>query len=237
VEQPPPQPPWGQRPPPPPPPQPQQRPWGYRPPQQPRAPRPPGPPPWYRHPVGMLLIGAVVVIVLALVVPAFTADAPEPPPTLTTADFGVPPTTGPSGATTTSAGQPQTAADRLAQAAQAELREAGEVVSVTAPPGGPVTVTWEITRAGSEGLTENNARFGVMRIMRAFQQSELGTGGRDREVRLLGRFQLPGQAAPTTVLRLRFSPATVQRTDFDDRRYLEAFELADTAAVHPAFRG
>jgi hypothetical protein len=237
VEQPPPQRPWGQRPPPPQPQQPPQRPWGYRPPPAPpRPPRPPGaPPPWYRHPVGLLLIGAVVVIVLALVVPAFTADTPEPAPTVTTADFGVPGTTAP-GATTTSAGQPATAADRLAQTAQGELREAGEVTSVTAPPGGPVTVTWEITQAGSQGLTRNNARFGVMRIMRAFQQSELAAG-RYREVRLLGRFQLPGQAAPTTVLRLRLSRATVQRTEFDDRRYLEAFELADSATVHPAFRG
>jgi hypothetical protein len=236
VEQPPPQRPWGQRPPPQPPPPPQ--PWGYRPPPQPRAPRPPGaPPPWYRHPVGMLLIGAAVVIVLAVIVPAFTADAPEPVPTVTTANFGVPPTRVPPGATTTSAGRPVTAADRLAQAAQAELRQAGEIISVTAPPGGPVTVAWEITRAGSQGLTENNARFGVMRIMRAFQQSELAAAGDDREVRLVGRFQLPGQAAPTPVVRLRFSPGTVERTEFDDRRYLEAFELADSATVHPAFRG
>jgi hypothetical protein len=234
VEQ-PPQPPWGQRPPPqPPPPPPPQRPWGYRPPSPP--PPPPGaPPPWYRHPVGMLLIGAVVVIVLALVVPAFTAGDPEPAPTVTTADFGVPGTTVTPGAPTTAAGQPPTAADRLRQAAQAELREAGQVTEVTVPARGPVTVTWEITQAGSQGLTENNARFGVMRIMRAVQQSELGAAG--REVRLLGRFQLPGQAAPTTVVRLRFAPATVRQADFDDRRYLEAFELADAASVHPAFRG
>jgi hypothetical protein len=240
VEQ-PPQRPWGQRPPPPPPqptPTPQQRPWGYRPPPQPRAPRPPGaPPPWYRHPVGMLLIGAVVVILGALIVPSFTADAPEPVPTVTTANFGTPPTAVPPGATTTSAGRPATAADRLAQAAQAELRGAGEDVSVTARPGGPVTVTWEITRAGTQGLTENNARLGVMRIMRAFQQGELAAAGGFREVRLVGRFQLPGQAVPTPVVRLRFTPQTVARTEFDDRRYLEAFELADTAAVHPAFRG
>jgi hypothetical protein len=233
VEQ-PPQRPWGQRPPPQPPPPPQ-RPWGYRPPTPP--PPPPGaPPPWYRHPVGMLLIGAVAVIVLALVVPAFTADDPEPAPTVTTADFGVPGTTVTPGAPTTGAGQPATAADRLGQSAQAELREAGQVTEVTVPARGPVTITWEITQAGSQGLTENNARFGVMRIMRAVQQSELGAGG-GREVRLLGRFQLPGQAAPTTVVRLRFAPATVRRADFDDRRYLEAFELADAASVHPAFRG
>jgi hypothetical protein len=183
----------------------------------------------------MLLIAAVVVIVLALIVPAFTARAPEPAPTLTTADFGAGTTAPPGAATTTGPGQVATPADRLRQAAQAELREAGQVTAVTAPPGGPVTVTWEITRAGSQGLTENNARFGVMRIMRAYQQSELAGG--DREVRLNGRFQPPGQAAPTTVVRLRFAPATVARTEFDDRRYLEAFELADTAAVHPSFRG
>jgi hypothetical protein len=39
------------------------------------------------------------------------------------------------------------------------------------------------------------------------------------------------------VVRLRFDPATVQGGDFDDRDYLEAFERADAAVIHPAFRG
>ena len=212
------------------------RPWGYQPPPA-KPPRPPGaPPPWYRQPVGILLIGAAVVILLALIVPAFTGGG-DPVPTVTTGAFGAPgPTTAPA-APTTVTGQPPSPADQLAQAIQAELGSAGEVVSVTAPPNGPVTVTWEIKRAGSRGLTENNARFGVMRIMRAVQQSQLTAGGRAPAVRLLGRYQLAGAAAPVIVLRLRFAPATVERTDFDDRRYLEAFELADTAAIHPAFRG
>jgi hypothetical protein len=229
-QQPPPQRPWGA------PPAPRQ-PWGERPPQQGRPPRPPGaPPPWYRHPVGLLLIGAAVVIVLALIVPAFTGDGTEPAPTVTTGAFGAPrPTAGQ--ATTSTGGQPPTAADQLRQAAQSELGEAGEITSVTAPPGGPVTVTWEIRRAGSQGLTENNARFGVMRIMRAVQQSQLTAGGDAPAVRLLGRYQLPGETAPVTVLRLRFAPSTVERADFDDRDYLDAFELADAAVIHPAFRG
>jgi hypothetical protein len=98
-------------------------------------------------------------------------------------------------------------------------------------------VTWEITRAGSQGLTENNARFGVMRIMRAIQQSQLTAGGDAPRVRLIGRYQLPGATAPVTVVRLRFEPSTVERADFDDRDYLEAFDLADAAVIHPAFRG
>jgi hypothetical protein len=184
----------------------------------------------------MLLIGAAVVIVLALVLPTFTTREPEPAPSLTTGAFGGPSTTAPSAPTTTGA-QPPTAADQLRQAAQAELGAAGQVTSVTAPPGGPITVTWEITPAGSQGLTENNARFGVMRIMRAIQQTQLSAGGAAPVVRLQGRYQLPGAAAPVTVVRLRFDPATVERGDFDDRRYLEAFELADAAVIHPSFRG
>jgi hypothetical protein len=218
--------------------QPPQQPWGYRPPQPAKAPRPPGGPrPWYRHPVGLLLLASVVVILLALIVPGFTGAGRDTPPTLTTGAFGPPGSTVTPGATTTSAGQPVTDADRLRQAAQAELREAGDVTAVTAPPGGQITVTWEITRAGSQGLTENNARFGVMRIMRAIQQTDLGTAGDYRGVRLVGRYQLPGGTAPTTVVRLRFTRSTVERAEFDDRRYLEAFELADTAVIHPAFRG
>jgi hypothetical protein len=179
----------------------------------------------------------VVVILLALVVPAFTGGGQEPVPTVTSGAFAGPtPTAGPV-ATTTSAGQPVTVADRLLQTAQAELREAGEVTGVTAPPGGQITVTWDIRQAGSQGLTENNARFAVMRIMRAIQQTDAGTGGDYQGVRLLGRYQLPGQAAPTTVVRLRFTNQTVARAEFDDRRYLEAFELADAAVIHPAFRG
>ena len=186
----------------------------------------------------MLLIGAAVVIVLALIVPAFTAGGPDPPPTVTTGAFGAPGTTAPpAGGTTTSAGQPPTAEEQLRQAIQAELGEAGEVVSVTAPAGGPLTVTWEIRQAGSPGLTENNARFGVMRIMRAIQETRLSAGGDAPTVRLLGRYQLAGAASPVTVVRLRFDPSTVERGDFDDRDYLEAFELADAAVVHPAFRG
>ena len=186
----------------------------------------------------MLLIGAAVVIVLALIVPAFTGGGPDPAPTVTTGAFGAPGTTAPpAGGTATSAGQPPTAEDQLRQAIQGELGEAGEVVSVTAPTGGPLTVTWEIRRAGSPGLTENNARFGVMRIMRAIQETQLAAGGDAPTVRLLGRYQLAGAASPVTVVRLRFAPSTVERGDFDDRDYLEAFELADAAVVHPTFRG
>ena len=119
----------------------------------------------------------------------------------------------------------------------AELGGAGEVTSVTAPPGGPITVTWGIKQAGSQGLTENNARFGVMRIMRAVQKTQLAAGGAAPTVRLVGQYQLAGAAAPVTVVRLRFDPTTVERGDFDDRRYLEAFDMADAAVIHPAFRG
>ena len=186
----------------------------------------------------MLLIGAAVVIVLAVIVPAFTGGGSDPAPTVTTGAFGAPGTTAPpAGATTTSAGQPPSAAEQLRQAIQGEVGEAGEVTSVTTPTGGPVTVTWEIRRAGSPGLTENNARFGVMRIMRAIQESQLSAGGDAPVVRLLGRYQLAGAVDPVTVVRLRFDPSTVERGDFDDRDYLEAFEQADAAVIHPAFRG
>jgi hypothetical protein len=76
-----------------------------------------------------------------------------------------------------------------------------------------------------------------MRIMRAIQQSQLTTAGDPPRVRLAGRYQLPGGAAPVTVVRLRFEPGTVERGDFEDRNYLEAFELADGAVIHPSFRG
>jgi hypothetical protein len=214
------------------------QPWGYRPPPPRKAPRPPGaPPPWYRHPVGMLLIGATVVILAALILPAFFAGGSDPTPSVTTGAFGAPSTTA-APATPTTAAQPPTAAEQLRQALQAELGEAGEVATVTAPAGGDqVAVTWDIRRAGSQGLTENNARFGVMRIMRAIQQSQLTTAGDPPRVRLAGRYQLPGEATPVTVVRLRFEPGTVERGDFEDRNYLEAFELADGARIHPSFRG
>jgi hypothetical protein len=187
--------------------------------------------------VGLLLIGAVVVIVLALVVPRFTGGGSNPAPTVTTGAFGSPGTTASPAPTTTASGRPPTASEQLGQAVQDELGTAGTVVSVTAPTGGPVTVTWEIARAGSPGLTRNNARFGVMRIMRAIQQTSTTAGGGAPAVRLLGRYQLAGSASAVTVVRLRFDPATVERADFDDRRYLEAYELADAAVIHPSFRG
>jgi hypothetical protein len=98
-------------------------------------------------------------------------------------------------------------------------------------------VTWEIAEAATTGLTKNQARLGVLRIMTAVKQVEAGAGDDYRSVRLLGRFRLPGSAEPATVVRLRFSKATVQRTEFTDFRYLEAYELADAATIHPAFRG
>jgi len=186
--------------------------------------------------VGLLLIGAVVVIVLAVVVPVFTGGGENPAPTVTTGAFGAP-TTAPPAATTTTSGRPPTASEQLGQAVQGELGTAGQVVSVTAPTGGPVTVTWEIARAGSTGLTKNNARFGVMRIMRAIQESQLVAGGDAPTVRLVGRYQLAGSADPVTVVRLRFDPSTVERGSFDDRDYLKAFDLADAAVIHPSFRG
>jgi hypothetical protein len=187
--------------------------------------------------VGLLLIGAVVVIVLALVAPAFTDGGADPAPTVTTGAFGAPRTTASPAATTTTGGRPPTAEEQLGQAVQDELGTAGQVLSVTAPTGGPVTVTWEIARAGSPGLTRNNARFGVMRILRAIQQTSAAAGGGAPAVRLLGRYQLAGSASPVTVVRLRFAPSTVERGDFDDRRYLEAFGLAEVADIHPTFRG
>ena len=213
--------------------------WGYRPPPSGKGSRPPGaPPPWYRQPVGMLLIGAAVVIVLAVLVPAVSGGGgPEEAPTYTSGAFGAPRTTvPPAGATTSSAGQPASADEQLRQAIQDEVGEAGDVTSVTAPAAGPVTVTWQIRPAGSQGLTENNARFAVMRIMRAIQESQLAAGGDAPAVRLIGRYQLAGSSDPVTVVRLRFAPSTVERADFDDRDYLRAFELADAAVIHPAFR-
>jgi hypothetical protein len=185
----------------------------------------------------MLMIGAAVVILAALVLPAFFTEGTTPAPTVTTGAFGGPSTTA-APASPTTAAQPPTASEQLGQAIQAELGEAGEVASVTAPAGGDrVTVTWDIRRAGSQGLTENNARFGVMRIMRAIQQSQLTAAGDPPRVRLTGRYQLPGGAAPVPVVRLRFEPGTVERADFEDRNYLDAFELADGAVIHPSFRG
>ena len=179
--------------------------------------------------MGILLIGVAVVIVLALIVPAFTSGR-RPGADRDHRRVRVSQVDGRAGHDRRPA---PTVAEQLGQAAQDELGAAGKVTSVTARPGGPVTVTWEITRAGSQGLTENNARFGVMRIMRAIQQSQLTAGGDAPRVRLIGRYQLPGAAAPVTVVRLRFEPATVERADFDDRDYLEAFELADAAVIHP----
>jgi hypothetical protein len=76
-----------------------------------------------------------------------------------------------------------------------------------------------------------------MRIMRAIQESQLAAGGDAPTVRLVGRYQLAGSAAPVTVIRLRFDPSTVEQGNFDDRDYLKAFDLADAAVIHPAFRG
>jgi hypothetical protein len=216
-----------QQPPPQPPPQP---PWGYRPPQPPRPPRP-----WYRQPLGIFAIITAVLLVLGLIANAFGGSggesaAPAPPPTAPPGTF-TPPTA--STSTTVAA----TLAERLRQDAQGRLAALGTVTAVDAEPGGQVTVAWEITEAATMGLTKNNARLGVLRIMAAVKQVEAGAGDDFQDVRLLGRFRLPGRAEPATVVRLRFSRPTVQQTEFSDLRYLEAYELADAAVIHPAFRG
>jgi hypothetical protein len=217
---------------PPPPQPPQQLPWGYQPPQPPQPPRP-----WYRQPLGVFAIITAALLAVGLLANAVGGGGAGPSPATTAAPGAVPP---PATATTTpdtTTTVPATLADRLRQAAQAELGAVGTVTAVDAEPGGQVTVTWEIAPAATSGLTKNQARLGVLRIMRAVQQVEGGAGNDYRGVRLLGRYRLPGSAEPATVVRLRFSKATVQRTDFSDTRYLQAFELADAAAIHPAFRG
>jgi hypothetical protein len=218
---------------PPPPQPPQQLPWGYQPPQPPQPPRP-----WYRQPLGVFAIITAALLAVGLLANAVGGGrGAGPSPATTAAPGAVPP---PATATTTpdtTTTVPATLADRLRQAAQAELGAVGTVTAVDAEPGGQVTVTWEIALAATSGLTKNQARLGVLRIMRAVQQVEGGAGNDYRGVRLLGRYRLPGSAEPATVVRLRFSKATVQRTDFSDTRYLQAFELADAAAIHPAFRG
>jgi hypothetical protein len=221
MQQPPPQPP--QQPPP-------QLPWGYRPPRPPRPPRP-----WYLQPLGIFAIVTAALLVIGLLANAFTSGggqaAPAPPPTAPPGTF-TPPAS--SSASTTA---PATLAERLRQDAQAMLGPVGKITAVDAEPGGRVTVAWEITEAATMGLTRNNARLGVLRIMAAVKQAEAGAGDDYQDVRLQGRFRLPGASAPTTVVRLRFSRPTVQQTDFSDLRYLEAYELADAAVVNPTFRG
>jgi hypothetical protein len=227
MQQEPPQPP--QEPPPPPQQPPPPRPWGYRPPQPPRPPRP-----WYRQALGVFAIVTGSLLVLGLLANAFTGGGGGAEP--------APPATAPPGAstpaqTTTSTTVPATLAEQIRQAAQDRLGPVGTVTAVDAEPGGTVTVEWEITEAATTGLTKNNARLGVMRIMTAVKQVEAGAGDDYRGVRLIGRYRLPGSTEPATVVRLRFSRSTVQQTEFSDRRYLEAYELADAAVIHPAFRG
>ena len=210
---------------------PQPPPWGYEPPQPPEPPRP-----WYRHPLGVFAIITGALLVVGLLANALNGggggQAPAP---ATTAAPGA--TAPPATAAATTTTVPATLADRLRQAAQGELAAVGTVTAVDAEPGGQVTVTWDIAEAATMGLTKNQARLGVLRIMRAVKQVEAGAGDDYQGVRLLGRFRLPGAAGPATVVRLRFSKATVQGTEFSDLRYLEAYDLADAAVVHPAFRG
>ncbi|HZA84619.1 MAG TPA: hypothetical protein VFC13_24610 [Actinomycetes bacterium] len=209
---------------------PPQLPWGYRPPQPPRPPRP-----WYLQPLGIFAIITAALLVIGLLANAFTGGggqaAPAPPPTAPPGTFTPPPVS------STSTTVPASLAERLRQDAQARLGPVGTVTAVDAEPGGRVTVAWEIAEAATMGLTKNNARLGVLRIMAAVKQAEAAAGDDYQDVRLLGRFRLPGGGAPTTVVRLRFAKATVQQTDFSDLRYLEAYELADAATVNPAFRG
>ena len=222
-----------QPPPPEPPPRPlppQPLPWGYEPPQPPQPPRP-----WYRQPLGVFAIITTALLVVGLLANALDGGGGRGAAPATTAAPGAvaPPAT----AATTTTTVPATLADRLRQAAQGELGAVGTVTSVDAEPGGQVTVTWEIAEAATMGLTKNQARLGLLRIMSAVKQVEAGAGDDYQGVRLLGRYRLPGGAEPATVVRLRFSKATVQRTEFSDLRYLEAYDLADAATIHPAFRG
>ena len=209
---------------------PQPLPWGYEPPQPPEPPRP-----WYRHPLGVFAVITGALLVVGLLANALDGGGGRAPAPATTAAPGAtgPPAT--AAATTTTV--PATLADRIRQAAQGELAAVGTVTAVDAEPGGQVTVTWDIAEAATMGLTKNQARLGALRIMRAVKEVEAGAGDDYQGVRLLGQFRLPGAAEPATVVRLRFSKATVERTEFSDLRYLEAYDLADAAAIHPAFRG
>jgi len=221
-----------QPPPPEPPPRPlppQPLPWGYEPPQPPQPPRP-----WYRQPLGVFAIITAALLVVGLLANALDGGGQGAAPATTATPGAVAP---PATAATTTTTVPATLADRLRQAAQDELGAVGTVTRVDAEPGRQVTVTWEIAEAATMGLTKNQARLGVLRIMRAVKQVEAGAGDDYQGVRLLGRYRLPGAAEPATVVRLRFSKATVQRTEFSDLRYLEAYDLADAATIHPAFRG
>jgi len=220
-----------QPPPPEPPPRPlppQPLPWGYEPPQPPQPPRP-----WYRQPLGVFAILTTALLAVGLLANALDGGGQGPPPATTAAPGAFAP---PATATTTTTTVPATLADRLRQAAQGQLAAIGTVTAVDAEPGGQVTVTWEIVEGATTGQTRIRARQGVMRIMAAVKQVEAGAGDDYQGVRLLGRFRLPGSAEPATVVRLRFSKSTVQRTEFPDMNYIQAYQLADAAVINPAFR-
>ena len=104
---------------------------------------------------------------------------------------------------------------------------------MTAPPGGLVTRTWEITRLEPGSDREQRPLRGHAHHA-AIQQSQLTAGGDAPRVRLdrplpASRRDRSGHGRPAP---LRTS--TVERSDFDDRDYLEAFDLADAAVIHPA---
>ena len=184
---------------------------------------------------GWLLIGAAVVIVLALIVPAFFGGGTEP------------------GADRHHRGVRGARDDR---APSRHHRGPAPDGRRAAPPGRPGRAgrgrrgrlgDRPARRPGHRDLGDQAGREpGPDREQRplrghahhAGHPAEPAHGGRRRpRVRLVGRYQLPGAAAPVTVVRLRFDPRPSSGATSRTADYLEAFELADAAVIHPSFRG
>ena len=105
---------------------------------------------------------------------------------------------------------------------------------VTAEPGQRVVIKWAINENLTEGLTKDTARKEAVDILKAIRDAEPDYNG----VVLEGTYSLEDQFGNTSedrVVIADYDRTTVERINFDNFRFKNVYEIAQSATIHPAF--
>lgn len=102
-------------------------------------------------------------------------------------------------------------------------------------PGAAVWVTWAINQNITEGLTKDTARRDATEVLEAIRKAGISYS----VIVLTGTFELVdqlGNSEESTVVRAEYLRSTVDQINFEGFNFKNAFEIAETAVIHPSFQ-
>lgn len=151
-------------------------------------------------------------------------------------------TKAPKATTTTAATVPSSPQEVLRKAIDKSLSDGNRgkgverLGAVNFTPGGDIEVHWAINEGFTDGLTKDRARRDAVEILEGVRKS--GVTDYDT-LTIIGTYALVdqlGNSSEDLAVRALYDKATVDAINFDGFDFKNAFEVAEGAMIHPAFR-